>query len=514
MTTNGPGVWFGDTFTATTAVRARAAALATALPDVGVRPGSRVVMLGRNSLLPLELTLAAAAMGAQVIPLGPHSTAKELAYVLADSGAVAVVGDADLLRATTAVTAGVVTIAQRTPAELARAFAVPAMEQDLPHDALDYDELAAIPPGGASAARTARDATTSNLFYTSGTTGRPKGVLRPPATPAEVVQRQAVLAACFAIAPDSVALVPTPLSHMFGANFAQTALRVGATLVVMPRFDPLALLQLVERHGVTHVSAVATMFVRLLRLADDDRSGNALQTLERVIHTGAPCPPAVKQAMIDWLGPVIWEQYGSTETGVVTLAGSAEWLAHRGTVGRPFAGSEVAVYDEAGRRCPPGVVGEVYARMHGTPDFTYLGRPDARAAIERDGLISAGDIGELDDDGYLHLHDRRTDLILSGGSNVYPAEVEAELVAHPHVDDCVVFGVPDDEFGQRVVAAVRLRPEVDAGALAALGPFLRASLTSYKVPREFVLIDEVPRTDSAKAQRASARELYLQHAEA
>jgi AMP-binding enzyme len=156
--------------------------------------------------------------------------------------------------------------------------------------------------------------------------------------------------------------------------------------------------------------------------------------------------------MIDWLGPVIWEQYGSTETGVVALCDTAEWLAHPGTVGRPFLSSEIRIFSTSGAPCPPGTPGEIYARMHGTPDFSYLGRPEARAVVEREGLISAGDIGELDADGYLHLRDCRQDLILSGGNNVYPAEIEARLAEPPEVSDCAVFGVPDEEFGQRAAS--------------------------------------------------------------
>jgi long-chain acyl-CoA synthetase len=176
---------------------------------------------------------------------------------------------------------------------------------------------------------------------------------------------------------------------MFASNFAQTTLRLGGLLVVMPRFDAAEFLRLVARHGITNAQVVPTMFVRLLRLPPDERARHDISTLRHVLHTGAPCPPKVKHDMIDWFGPVTWEQYGSTETGVVALCDTAEWLAHPGTVGRPFVSSEIRIYSKSGAPCPPGTPGEIYARMHGTPDFTYLGRPEARAEVEREGLISA-----------------------------------------------------------------------------------------------------------------------------
>jgi long-chain acyl-CoA synthetase len=214
--------------------------------------------------------------------------------------------------------------------------------------------------------------------------------------------------------------------------------------------------------------------------------------------------------MIDWFGPVIWEQYGSTETGVVALCDTAEWLTHPGTVGRPFVSSEIRIFSEAGAPCQAGTPGEIYARMHGTPDFTYLGRPEARAEVEREGLISAGDIGEQDADGYLYLRDRRLDLILSGGNNIYPAEVEVRLAEHPDVSDCAVFGVPDEEFGQRPVAAVSLRDGADGDVAGRLEAFLRTVLAAYKVPCDYVVLPQIPRSDSGKLLRRVARTRYLE----
>jgi len=507
------GAWLGSAFRDLTSLRRGARDLAAALPRLGAADPSTVVLLARNSFLPLEATMAVALAGARVVPVSPHATAMELDFLLRDSGARIAIGDADLLEPMRDVLDGVVTIAQHTPDEVADAYGIPADTRVVQPWCLDYDEVVVRAGTGrdiAAAPASPPDASMNSLFYTSGTTGTPKGVVRGAPTKEETIRRQAVLEACYGLEPESRGLVTTPLCHMFASNFAQTTLRLGGLLVVMPRFDATEFLRIVARHGITNAQVVPTMFVRLLRLPPDERACYDISTLRHVLHTGAPCPPKVKHDMIEWFGPVIWEQYGSTETGVVALCDTAEWLAHPGTVGRPFLTSEIRIFSKSGAPCPPGTPGEIYARMHGTPDFTYLGRPEARAEVEREGLVSAGDIGELDADGYLHLRDRRQDLILSGGSNIYPAEIEARLAEHPDVSDCAVFGVPDEEFGQRAVAAVSLRDGADAAVAGTLEAFLRTALAAYKVPRDYVVLPQIPRSDSGKLLRRVARTCYLQ----
>jgi long-chain acyl-CoA synthetase len=506
------GAWLGSTFRELTSLRRNARALAAALPRLGAADPFTVVLLARNSFLPLEVTMAVALAGARVVPVSPHATGKELDFLLRDSGARIAIGDADLLGPMRAVLDGVVTIAQHTPDEVADAYGIAADARVVQPWCLDYDEVVARGDTGidiATAPASRPDASMNSLFYTSGTTGTPKGVVRAAPAREETIRRQAALEACYGLTPESRGLVTTPLCHMFASNFAQTTLRLGGLLVVMPRFDATEFLRIAARHGITNAQVVPTMFVRLLRLPPHERARHDISTLRHVVHTGAPCPPKVKHDIIDWFGPVIWEQYGSTETGVVALCDTAEWLAHPGTAGRPFLSSEIRIFSESGAPCPPGTPGEIYARMHGTPDFSYLGRPEARAEVEREGLISAGDVGELDADGYLYLRDRRQDLILSGGNNIYPAEVEAQLAEHPDVSDCAVFGVPDEEFGQRPVAAVSLRDGADTAVADKLEAFLRTALAAYKVPREYVLLPQIPRNDSGKLLRRVARTHYL-----
>ncbi|WP_173160125.1 AMP-binding protein [Phytohabitans suffuscus] len=503
-----PGAWLGERFRSTEDLKQRAARLAAGLASLGVAPGSTVLLIARNSFLPIEVALAAGRGGLRVVPVTPHTTGQEVEYLAGDSGAVLTIGDADLLRRLRGSLGALRILAQRTPPEVASAFGIAAADVAVPDGALDYEAVIAEASPRSETAAPAMDASMTSLFYTSGTTGRPKGIVRPAASPDQLVRRRQTLARCYGLDGATRGLVCTPMCHMLGSNFTQATLALGGTVVVMPRFDAEQFLHLVDRHRVTSAPMVPTMFVRLLRLATDVRESYSIATLGHVLHTGAPCPPAVKRAMIEWWGPILWEQYGSSETGVVTLCDSYEWLAHPGTVGRPFLGSVIRVYDNEGNLCPPGVPGEIYARMPGMPDFTYLGRPQAREAIERDGLITGGDIGEVDADGYLYLRDRRSDLVISGGNNVYPAEVEAVLGEHRAVADCAVFGVPDDEFGQRVVAAVALRPGSDTSVVDEFRPFLRERVAGYKVPREFVVVSQLPRSDAGKLLRRQVREQY------
>lgn len=498
------GAWLGDRFRSTDELYARAGRLAAAFPSLGAHPGATVVVIARNSFLPLEVSFAAARAGVRVIPMSPHATGPETEFLLADSGATVVIGDADLLRGLRNRLGRARVVALETPAEVGEAFRVDPGSATVPDWVDDYEQvLVQAPPTPQAPA--AMDISTTSLFYTSGTTGRPKGIVRPAIAPEEAAARREVLARCYGLHSGSRGIVPTPLCHMLGLNFATTTLALGGTLIIMPRFDPEDFLAAVERFAITSAPMVPTMFVRLLRLDEDVRSKYDVASLEHVLHTGAPISPRTKRDMIDWWGPILWEQYGCTETGVVALCDSQEWLAHPGTVGRPFLGSEIRVYDERGRVCPPGVPGMIYARMPGMPDFTYLNRPEERAAIEKDGLVTGGDVGQLDEEGYLYLVDRRSDLVISGGNNIYPAEIEAALDGHPEVVESAAFGVRDDEFGQRVVAAVVL--EQGAGAdPEELREWLRQRVAGYKVPKEILRVDELPRNDTGKLLRRRLRD--------
>jgi long-chain acyl-CoA synthetase len=276
----------------------------------------------------------------------------------------------------------------------------------------------------------------------------------------------------------------------------------------MPRFDPEEFLALVQRHRIEHTQMVPTMFTRLLALPRQVRERYDLSSLEGVVHAAAPCPVATKREMIEWLGPIITEYYGGTESGIVVYCDSAEWLAHPGTVGRPMADGAVRILSPEGEELGVGEEGEVYLRPPSAwPEFTYENDPAKRASIERDGFVTLGDIGRLDTDGFLYLTDRVKDLVIAGGVNIYPVEIEQCLLTLDGVRDVAVFGVPDADKGEALAAHVEVQP---GSALTAddVREHVRSRLASYKVPRTVVFDDQLPREDTGKLFKRKLREAY------
>jgi long-chain acyl-CoA synthetase len=281
--------------------------------------------------------------------------------------------------------------------------------------------------------------------------------------------------------------------------------------VLMPRFDPEALLGLIAAERIDTIFMVPTMFIRLLKLPEAVRGKYDMSSLRHVIHAAAPCPADVKRAMIDWWGPVICEFYGSTESGAVTFANSTDALDKPGTVGRIAPGAELRFVGDAGQLLPAGEIGEIYSRIAGNPDFTYHNKPEKRAEIERDGFITSGDVGYIDADGYVFICDRKRDMVISGGVNIYPAEIEAVLHGIPGVHDCAVFGIPDDEFGEALMAVVEPQPGVTL-EVADIRARLRTALADYKVPKQVAIQAELPREDSGKIFKRRLREPFWERA--
>ena len=295
--------------------------------------------------------------------------------------------------------------------------------------------------------------------------------------------------------------------HSAPNGYGLMAARAGAKVILQPRFDAEDLLRLIEAEKITHLHMVPIMFNRLLKLPDSVRTRYDLSSLKFVVHAAAPCPPPIKRAMIEWWGPVINEYYGSTEVGMVTFCTAEEWLAHPGTVGHTIPEAIVQVVDADGKPLPIGETGEVIARARLAADFTYHGDDAKRRAAEKAGLISPGDIGYFDKDGFLYLCDRAKDMIISGGANIYPAEIEAELHKMPGVADCGVFGIPDEEFGEAICAVVQPQPGVDLTEQE-VRTFLRGQMASYKVPKRVEFHAELPREDSGKIFKRKLREPF------
>src|SRR5262245_4265953 len=478
--------------------------LASGLSALGVKAGDCVALLLRNDIAFIEASFAAHTVGAYPVPINWHFKAEEVAYILADCAARVLVGHADLLAPIApALPAGLTALAVATPPEVATAYGLVPLAAEAVRGALDYEAwLGAVPAYQGSS-----EAPPLTMFYTSGTTGAPKGVRRPAPNPAQLVVSDRMRREVFGIVPGIRSAIPGPLYHAAPNFFAMRAGRIGEVMVLMPRFDPVALLELIERQRIDTMFMVPTMFIRLLKLPETIRRRYDLTSLRFVIHAAAPCPADVKQAMIEWWGPVIHEFYGSTESSAVTFATSADTLAKPGTVGRAVAGAQLRILDEGGAVLPAGEVGEIFTRFADLPDFTYHNKPDERAAVERDGFITSGDMGFLDADGYLFLCDRKRDMVISGGVNIYPAEIEAQLLRVAGVKDCAVFGIPDAEFGEKLIAVVEPmegHPLTPAGLQAEL----QRHLAGYKVPRLIEIGRDLPREDSGKIFKRRLREPY------
>ncbi|MES2226430.1 MAG: acyl-CoA synthetase [Pseudomonadota bacterium] len=466
---------------------------------LGIGPGDSVALLLRNEFAFLEASPAATLLGAYAVPINWHWKPEEVGYLLRDCAARVVVVHADLLPLLAEAPAGLTVLVVRTPPELAAAYGIrPAEQEQEVAGAQDWDAWLARHEVWDGAPQPARE----SMIYTSGTTGRPKGVRRQPPTPEEGAAVARNRARIYGLRPGMRSLLPGPLYHSAPNGFGLRSAQLADVLVLMPRFDPEEFLALVERHRIDTTFIVPTMMVRLLHLPEAVRQRYDLSSLRQATHAAAPCPPEVKRAMIAWWGPVLHEFYGATDLGAPTACDSHEWLRKPGTVGPPVDGAIVKIIGDDGQECATGVPGEIYAGCT-MPDFTYHNRDDERRLVERAGLISVGDVGYLDAQGWLFLCDRKRDMVISGGVNIYPAEIEAVLIGVPGVLDCAVFGIPDAEYGEALCAAVCVVPGTTE---AAIRTALKAQLANYKVPRLIEFHDQLPRDDSGKLLKRQLRE--------
>lgn len=478
---------------------ARVNRLIHVLRDHGLTAGGVFAVLSENRTDVVVAHHAAFRGGFYFCPLNPKLRADETSYILGDSGAAVLLADG-------------------VHRELLEQVDVPDGVATIWFDDVgDDDEL--VLEGllaGASDARVPHGYG-SVLSYTSGTTGRPKGVLRELTKPTPA-QAEAMMAFGLGVGYDAVHdrhLVTAPLSHGGPMVSAMHCMNLGGTVVVMGRFDPEALLACIDEHRITSTYMVPTMYHRLLRLDETVRAQFDLSSLRSVVHTGAPCPPALKARMLEWLGPIVYECYAATEgLGTFTVCTPMDAIEHPGTVGRPPDGL-ISIRDEAGHPVPTGTAGRVHARtLPGVSPFRYKGDDEKTAsAYAADGTYHVGDLGYLDDEGYLYLTGRSTDMIITGGVNVYPAEVEGVLLRHPDILDVAVLGVEDDDWGERVVAIVQVASDNDvpAGARAdrlagEIVAFAKQSLASYKCPKEVRFVGDLGRDPSGKLRKHRLRE--------
>ena len=500
-----PTLSFGDQEFTPSDLAKRSAKVAGVLAGIGIAEGDTFAVMLRNSTTLIEIMLAARQIGAYFVSLNWHYKAHEAGYILRDSGAKALVIHGDLL---SQIQAGI-------PDDM------PLLEVE-PDAAVDVQQRQSTPSvrhtidwyahlAQAKPLITTSDRPRGLIAYTSGTTGRPKGVRRilprPEDRPAAAERLARMYQTGLGITPDARCLISAPLYHSAPTSYVMFASQCGAWLRVEPRFDAEATLVAIERNKISHAYLVPTMLVRMLRLPPEVCARCDLSSLRFVAVTGAPCAPNIKLAMMEWLGDVIYEAYASSELGYLTSISSKEARAKPGSAGRPIEGVTIRILDDQCRDVPVGTIGKIYARQTLTLDFTYINRQQDRVAIEHEGFLTVGDIGYVDADGYLYVTDRRNDLVVSGGVNIYPAEIEAQLMEMAGVADCAVFGIPDPEFGQSLVAVIQPSGNV---ALAPDGvqAFLSKRLANFKIPQMIEFRDMLPREETGKIFKRKLRDEY------
>ncbi len=491
MATGGEVVTFGE-------YEAAANRMAHLLRDTGIKRGDHIAVFSDNNPAMLMTEGAGERTGVYYTCINSYLSPEEVAYIVNDSQSRVVVASA-----------GKAEVAHLLPALCPNVERWLMIGDGETHGGFESwaDAIARYSPDPI-----ADEQLGLPMLYSSGTTGRPKGIFRPlpEMTPAEN-QLSAGLRLLWRFREGMVYLNPAPLYHSAPQASVGITIRLGATAVIMEHFDAAQYLELVGRYRVTHSQVVPTMFSRLLKLPKEVREAADVSSLEVIVHAAAPCPIPVKQQMIEWFGPIILEYYAATEANGFTFVDSEEWMAHKGTVGRAL-GAEVLILDEEGNQCPPGVSGTVWFK--GATNFEYFNDP-AKTAESRNAAgdtSTVGDVGYLDEEGYLYLTDRKTYMIISGGVNIYPQETENLLITHPKVMDAAVIGVPDEDLGETVKAIVQPMEGIEAGLdlERELIAFCREHLAHFKCPRSVDFEDELPRLPTGKLYKRLLRDKYWQ----
>ncbi len=475
--------------------------LINGLRGLGLGAGDLISIYAGNCRAYYEVMAAAGHAGMLFVPVNWHFTPEELAYVIDNSESKLLIADARFIgNASDAVARG------ETPT-LQHCISIGGNRPGF----VDYEAFIAASANDEPEGQVLG----GPMFYTSGTTGRPKGVRsasRSGPPPIETLDMMSAgLSGMLSIPADGVTLICGPVYHSAQWAFSYLPLIAGSTVVMRHRFDAAEVLELIDDHHVTNVHLVPTQFHRLLSLDEAVKARFDGSSLQAVWHGAAPCPPDVKRRMIDWWGDVVFEYYGSTEGSIVTTATAAEWRERPGTLGKATPMVDIRIVTDDGTTAPPGVSGQIYVRNKMGTDFEYHKEPNktAQAHLEP-GVFTFGDIGYLDADGYLFMSDRKIDMIISGGVNIYPAEIEAVLTAHPAVADAAVFGIPNEEFGEEVRGAVQLQPGQSASEVLEreLIAHCKTHLASYKAPRSIDFVEDFPRHETGKLYKRLLRDKY------
>ena len=501
-----------------TQFESRIARVGGGLTALGVGANDVVAVMLRNEPAWLEIMLGSRPLGAYYVPMNWHFKADEAGYILRDCAAKVLFVGAELVaQIRDGIPEGMTVVVVPPSAATVKDFRIDAVETSahiassgmpLRHDWHDWPSwLAAQPPhtGNPQPAR-------GMMPYTSGTTGRPKGVRRVPFAPEEAAaaaqRAMLITSTVLGIEPGMRCLLSAPLYHSapngYGALVMQQA---DALMVLEPRFDAERTLALIAEHRLTHAYLVPTMMVRMLGLAAEVKARYDTSSLRYIGSTGSPCAPEVKRAMVEWMGPIVNEGYASSESGYITKISSAEAARKPGSAGRAVGDAVIEIRDDTGLVLPTGEVGTIWCCQPAYGRVEYLNNPDATGKLKSGELLCVGDMGYLDAEGYLFITDRKSDMVISGGVNIYPAEIEAVLIGMPGVADCAVFGIPDAEMGESLLACVQLR---DGTALSpeAIRTWLAARIAGYKVPRKVELRDHLPREDSGKIFKRKLRDAY------
>ncbi len=470
--------------------------ISRALRGAGLQTGDILAIVAPNCMEYMAWYLAATQVGLYVVPVNWHLTPGEIAYILVDSGAKALVAHSRLAQA---VLSALASMAVPPPVLVSigaiRGF-VPADEFISGHSG---EPVRSVELGRV-------------LSYTSATTGKPKGVVLPLKDAARALDMAIERRVSTGLPLETQAhLCTSTLYHGAPLEAASIALHMGHLLVMTDGAPPETILRLIGKYQVTHAFVVPALFTRLLMLSDEVRSQARVSSLRRVVHSGAPCPTEIKRRMIEWLGPIIWEIYGATE-GSGTQIDSEEWLRYPGTVGRPIPGTRLKIIGDDGRELLPGSVGTIYMTRFAGDDFEYKGDEEKTRSCHLGEFFTVGDVGYLNEEGYLFISDRKADMIITGGINVYCAEVENELLGLSSVADCAVFGVPDRLLGEAVVAMVQPRSGVvaDLALKRQIQASLATRLSREKLPRFISFESAIPRSATGKLQKRRLREWYLE----